>query len=317
MAIWLAVAACGVIVSGALFLPLPAKGGGGYSVECSYDPVQHRLTAAANSSQFLNLGLIRSGDEVVVLAGNTGENPAYVPCEGDAPTVENVDRIDFVSNVPVDVDLAGGAFAPGFTAEDDDSSEIEIYLGVSSASISGSPATESIALGEEEGEMAANLNRSEATRDLDLFLTDGVYLVVDGRGGQDTLSADGGEEFDGPLGNAVPDVHIRYVTSIYGGNGADTLTSTPWNSISNREVANLNGQAGDDVIRGRRSADAVVGGIGRDRLVGKGGDDDIDSRDIAGPRQRDEVKCGIGADIARVDDLDKVASSCDRVPVED
>ena len=70
----------------------------------------------------------------------------------------------------VDLDLGGGAFAPGATPEPEGASEIEIELRVDlgAADLSGPPAT-TMALGPRGANPALNLNPREAgDRDVDV-----------------------------------------------------------------------------------------------------------------------------------------------------
>ncbi len=82
------------------------------------------------------------------------------------------------------------------------------------------------------------------------------------------------------------------------------------------------GDSGDDVVHGGDGVDRMEGGDGndvlddaarshadRDRFSGGAGRDEIFSRD----GKRDSVKCGPGADVAKVDSRDAVASDCEHV----
>ena len=70
------------------------------------------------------------------------------------------------------------------------------------------------------------------------------------------------------------------------------------------------GLGGSDTIRGGGGADALNGGAGPDRILGGDGSDVVDARD----RARDEVDCGRGFDVARIDQRDRVVR-CERVIV--
>jgi len=71
----------------------------------------------------------------------------------------------------------------------------------------------------------------------------------------------------------------------------------------------LYGRAGDDRIFGLAGPDLLDGGPGSDRLWGGGGADRIVARD----RDQDIVVCGPGRDVAVVDRLDLVDTSCEVV----
>lgn len=104
-----------------------------------------------------------------------------------------------------------------------------------------------------------------------------------GRGGNDFLF--GGDNEDCIDGGAGDD-------SVYGGAGADLLGGGP----------------GRDTIVGGGGDDTINGGPGRDGIVAGAGNDRVDSRDGA----REIVKCGPGADVARIDRVD-VVRGCEQV----
>ena len=139
---------------------------------------------------------------------------------------------------------------------------------------------------------------------------DGIRLSnLSGRGGDDTLTVDGGD------------------SSLYGGEGDDTLVS----DSSPKEGVFLSGGGGNDVLRGGKGFDDLAGGDGNDRLrcsdegsfvTGGSGADEIHGgpdgdrmRGGAGPDTlfarhggRDLVGGGDGHDRARVDHLDRLRS---------
>ena len=82
-----------------------------------------------------------------------GEGPAR--CSGDAPTVHNTDtiKIVLVDVSFVDLDLGGGAFAPGATPEAEGASEIEIELSLDlgAADVFGTRRRRRVALGPPQG----------------------------------------------------------------------------------------------------------------------------------------------------------------------
>jgi hypothetical protein len=122
-----------------------------------------------------------------------------------------------------------------------------------------------------------------------------LYQVVDGRGGDDVLTARGapyvGDELDGGAGNDI----------LRGGSLPDRL----------------DGGAGADAIFGGVDHDTIRGGPGRDRIYGQGGSDHVYTRD----GERDLVDCGTNVgrtnktpelDRAYVDRFDVVAH-CEKV----
>ncbi len=86
---------------------------------------------------------------------------------------------------------------------------------------------------------------------------------------------------------------------LYGESGADRLTGGP----------------GDDLLSGGTGADALIDGDGLDVFTGGRGNDRIDARDTraAGRRRADTVRCGAGRDLARVDRRDRVARDCELI----
>jgi RTX calcium-binding nonapeptide repeat (4 copies) len=97
------------------------------------------------------------------------------------------------------------------------------------------------------------------------------------------------------VGNATAD-------RIGGTSGGETLRGTP-------RADRLYGRGGDDRMFGLGGADLLDGGPGGDRLWGGPGNDRIVARD----RAQDLVICGPGRDIAIVDLLDLVHTSCEIV----
>lgn len=87
-----------------------------------------------------------------------------------------------------------------------------------------------------------------------------------------------------------------------------------------RDVEDVDGGAGDDVLTGNELAnaldggagnDAIDGGAGADSLSGGDGNDAIQARDSAA----DDVRCGAGTDTVTVDPSDTVAPDCEtRLP---
>ncbi|HEX6204965.1 MAG TPA: polysaccharide deacetylase family protein [Solirubrobacterales bacterium] len=94
--------------------------------------------------------------------------------------------------------------------------------------------------------------------------------------------------------------------------GPNTLTGTLGpDTLSGRGGADtLSGRGGADKLLGGPGADWLVGGAAADRLLGGPGNDHVQARDGA----TDVVDCGPGSDdFASVDDIDKVAATCERV----
>lgn len=119
--------------------------------------------------------------------------------------------------------------------------------------------------------------------------------------------------------------------SVEGGDGDDTLVST-----TRKATPQLDGEAGDDLIRGGEGIDYLYGGTGRDVLLAGGGDDllygdqgsdvlvggdGIDA--LSGDEGPDvlrtadgyieeKIDCGTGRDLAAVDSIDPRPIGCER-----
>jgi len=89
-----------------------------------------------------------------------------------------------------------------------------------------------------------------------------------------------------------------------GGSGGDLLEAGP-----GRTRDRLDGGRGDDLVVGNSGSNRVKGGPGFDRIkVGRGADR-IDARD----RATDDISCGGGRDLLRIDRLDFFVRGCERV----
>lgn len=129
-------------------------------------------------------------------------------------------------------------------------------------------------------------------------------------------------------GNDTLDVGFVYgLVSVNGGAGNDTIGGL-------YDQAAVDGGDGDDTIDGGNGNDTLNGGPGRDTIEGKGGNDEV----IGGPGldslvgdssrtategndtiyardgERDQVTCGLGADVVTGDQIDVVEpSNCEQV----
>ena len=102
------------------------------------------------------------------------------------------------------------------------------------------------------------------------------------------------------------------MTNLRGTDGDDRFTGTPESDSfrGGRGADRVKGSGGDDCLRGGGGRDRVRGGPGEDDLRGGPGADRIRAADGA----RDLVSCGRGKrDRARVDEMDRVGTSCETV----
>jgi Ca2+-binding RTX toxin-like protein len=125
--------------------------------------------------------------------------------------------------------------------------------------------------------------------------------VVKGTSGNDRMVGnDGPNRFEGSAG----------MDEIFGRGGDDVL----WGDTDQDKVY---GEGGNDDLRGGDNGDLIDGGPGSDLFIGDppctffycaGGNDEIQARDGVG----ESIDCGVGADIAVVDQHD-VTSDCESV----
>jgi Ca2+-binding RTX toxin-like protein len=250
-----------------------------------------------------------------------------VPC--DIATVMNTDMITVTGSGAgnqLTIDLGGGAFAPGKTAESDGAdSEIEwsVDLGQNgTVRVLGGAGVDTIAV----GGGGINLNGAEASGDIDVVLANAPVVSLQGGGGDDQLSAagiqgtgaatggvtlhgddgadtliegTGSDQVDGGAGTDTLDFRgstqvdiVSMATGIATVNGAATTTFS--------SIENVTGSPGDDHIVGDGTANVLAGAAGADVIEGAGGDDVLsgglgaDTVDYAGAAQGVIVDLGAG-----------------------
>jgi Ca2+-binding RTX toxin-like protein len=236
---------------------------------------QPARAAATCASVGVNVNItLAAGDNVTIArdaAGNfsvSGTSLVATNCGG--ATVANRDTVNVTGaggNESVTIDLTNGQFAPGVVDEPGGTDEIEFVanLGAGSADaivLSGSAAADQITL----GETGINLNDGD---DSDIATTDIEVRTVSGAGGDDVLSAGGGNATGAPA---------SYPVTVNGGNGADTIT----------------GGDAADTLNGDADADMIAGGLGADTLSGNIGNDTF--LEGAGANGSDSFAGGTGAD---------------------
>ena len=246
----------------------------------------------------------------------------FAACAGGAPTVLNTDtiRVVLVELSFVDIDLGGGPFAPGATAEPEGASEIEIEVrpGLGAADIVGTSAADEWHWGPAGANPGLNLNpRDAGDQDVDVTIsanedTAGSLVALGGRGNDAIVGAPGatvrgvvvaeggdGDDALGAPGFAGRGAGLGYA-QLDGGDDDDAI-------LGGRAGDELEGGTGADVVDGGGGADKITGGRGRDRLFGRAGRDVIDSRDAS----TDTVSCGSGRDRVHRDRRDRV-TGCER-----
>jgi hypothetical protein len=257
-------AGCATIAGGGALAAPPASA----AVDCNLAGATLTVSMSADGDA---ANILQSGSSVVVREGS-----AAVACTGGAPTVTNTDLIlvndTSGEGTAVRFDTGIGGFVPGATDEPGLSDEIELQVVMGAGSdtliLVGSNASDVWRLGATAGARGVNLNAGSETsgvvpgRDLDLefFGVDG-HLLMNGGSSGDTVLANGGPEFTGPL--TTP---LDYLEE--GGSGNDTIV----------------GSDGDDIVEPGVGDDDVSGGNGDDRYIESEGEGD------------DEVDGGAGVD---------------------
>ncbi|NBZ89921.1 M10 family metallopeptidase C-terminal domain-containing protein [Stagnihabitans tardus] len=152
----------------------------------------------------------------------------------------------------------------------------------------------------------------------DTLTGDGLANNLQGGGGNDSLSGmDGKDLLQGGKGNDLIDGGASIDTADYSDhttavavtlNGAALVTQTA-NGVAEdqlRNVENLIGGSGADLLRGDGLANTFRGGLGADRLEGAAGDDTLsgegDNDSFSGGSGRDRMDGGTGFDTADYSD---------------
>lgn len=258
-----------------------------------------------------------------------------VPCA--IATVMNTDTITVTgtgAGNQLTIDLSGGALAPGKTAEADAAdSEIEwtVDLGQNgTVHVLGGPGSDTITV----GGGGLNLNATEAVGDADVVLANTPMIAIDGGGGDDKLSAAGGQGVGAPVGGSTlsggdgADTLIEGTGSdqLDGGAGTDTMdfrgstqveiasmvagiaTVNGTASTTFTSIENVNGSPGDDHIVGDGNPNVLAGGDGNDVIEGAAGDDVLtggqgtDTVDFAGATQGVVVDLAAGTGVGEGSD---------------
>lgn len=257
-------------------------------VVCTFDDPTATVTITLDNGDVARV--VRSGDAITVDG---------TPC--DLATVTNTDTIDVSSTgtaAEVVIDLSGGPFAPGETAETDAAdSEIEWLVDLLAGStlrIVGSDQPDDVVVGAD----GINLNADEATGDVDVVISGAPSIVIEGKDGNDVLSNAGGAGTggEGPVatlqGDAADDdlVPGSVGTTVDGGDGQDTVDyggagggvdvdlaagTAERNAGTDTLIAieNAIGGGGADTLAGDSAANALDGGAGDDKVSGGPGDD--------------------------------------------
>ncbi len=245
------------------------------AVTCAYDGGTKVMSVALSANGDV-ARIDRQGSDIAV-------HPGPVAC-GTQPTVTNTDRIvvtdtaDEVSQVQID--LSGGAFAPGFTNELGSSDEIEFEVHMSGTGIDalillGSNGDDNWRLG--AGTLGGGVNLNAVSESGPVLAND-VDLAYDALEGSDVFQimpfegnnrvlAGGGAEFAGPVTTKLLLIGDIGDDALGGGSGSDEI-------IDGRGDDDLSGGAGDD--RFLQGTTLQGTSLGDDTIAGGAGSDEVD-----------------------------------------
>ncbi len=225
----------------------------------------------------------RSANNIVFIDANGATLAGAAACAPDTPDVGNTERIIVndaaAHNSSVFLTLQGGLLAPGFnTPPEAAGAEIEVAVnagdGTDTLQIDGTDNADNFLLGENgAGDIGANLNNGSepGALDNDDVLGAGVETAtINGRGGDDTISAVGGQAPAGsPLQLAANQLTLD------GANQNDTIQGGPGDErfLGGTQDDDLRGGAGADRIDGELDGDTIDGGDGPDDMIGNTGTD--------------------------------------------
>lgn len=241
---------------------------------CAWHPASATLEVSSN---------LGTADRLVVSGTDILLNG--VSCDQSATTV-SVDTITLTvlpvpEPAPFILDLGGGGFEPGATAEGSGTSEIEFVVdGVARFLIDGNAASDVITLGAN----GLNLNADD---DIDLTYTALPYIDVFTKGGPDRVDASGDPVVGGPFPKQLVALGGGGSDVLRGGSDSDYLIG----GRGDDDIASAVGPEGDS-LAGGPGDDSIVGGPWIDEILGNDGNDTIDGRGRA-----DDLFGGVGVDV--------------------
>jgi Ca2+-binding RTX toxin-like protein len=212
-----------------------------------FDPLAHVLWVTGTA--FPDAGTIDRD-----LAGNIRLDGNLIP---GLPTVTNTDTINIATGDSrdfVQIEMANGLLAPGFTPDATGQSEIEIHVDAGPVAddiwIKGTQANDTIDAGQVGGQTLVNVNGDD---DADIVVTAVAGLGLSGQDGNDRLS-----------GAGTPVVGAAVGVGLYGDNGNDIL-------IGGEGIFNSHfGGPGDDLMIGGKTIDRYFfagGHLGNDTII--------------------------------------------------
>ncbi len=272
------------------------------AVTCAFDSASGDVTLTYDAAN-QELRVTRLADGSIRFDQKTAPATDFtvIPCGTPAPTVTNTERIlatgTAANNQDLRIDLSGGPFAPGKTAEATGTSEIEFSVNLGEAPtgqpadsgdgviVSGTTGADLLSVGANGFNLNGDDDVDVTTAGVDDAAGDRQLLGGDG---DDTLTAAG----DAVTGAGTVAATLNGgagVDILTGGSGADTLTGGAGTDT-------LSGDGGNDTLTGDAGADILTGGAGNDTLTG-GSEDDT----LTGGEGNDTLSGGDGTDVLNGD----------------
>jgi Ca2+-binding RTX toxin-like protein len=217
------------------------------------------------------------------------------PCTGVQATVTNTETIEVVDplaghNAIVAINEQNGEFAPGSNVPADSGSpEINTTINFGGAAggtsdqllVDSTDNADNILLGESAaGDVGVNLNAAETVPDVDITASGAEKADINGRKGDDTVSAIGAPAIPAMANPLTLDELI-----LEGGNQNDQLRGGAGNDklLGGTQDDDLNGGGGNDSLDGGSEDDSLDGGVGADSMIGNTGVDFATYADQTGP----------------------------------
>ena len=281
--------AAAAVIAGAAIVATPSIANADTLSTCSYDPTFHRVTVQDRSGP-ADLRLTRGdgfANAALMVADGSG-TPRFCTAAGASATIANTDKI-IVQTAPAHaqdkfvIDQSKGAFAPGFVAENDGNSEIEVKLVTPSAAVkpaiqvNGTSMPDTIKVGGDNSVMLG----TDGDVDVSWSTATGAhqpasFVVVNGGQDADFLSGRGGS----PASFPAPASVLLYLN---GGSGNDILVD------GGKAGDNLSGDSDQDILFSAdgNPLDDIKGGAGIDSAT-------IDATDTAGTDVEDLSTVAVG-----------------------
>jgi Ca2+-binding RTX toxin-like protein len=316
-------------------VPTPAYADG----HCSFDEASAALTVPGEAV------IVRAGDEIHVDGA-----PCVDETTDASATVMNTDGVFLTENGGnLTIDLRGGPFAPGKTAELTGDSEIEFTVDetrqTTTFAIEGTGGPDFIrAASLDPGLGAVMLNAAEGSGDYDVMFPMHAFefLILTSYGGDDRVYAHGDGETpylgqvwawtgSGDDHLMPPLTEFSDSTQFVAGPGNDTL-NVSWLPRGEETLLELEEESGTsagggyagglisfssvETLIGHNGRDALYGSDGPDRLLGLGGSDVLHGRDgddsVLGGSGADRIRGGTGVDRCDGRRNDVLVAGCER-----